>query len=41
MIEKRAPTDARVLLTGSNRTGKELGGAWIHGKSMRNNVAFY
>ena len=36
MIEKGAPTDARVLITGSNGTGKELVAHWIHEKSDRN-----
>jgi transcriptional regulator with GAF, ATPase, and Fis domain len=40
MIEKVAPTDARVLITGPNGTGKELVAHWIHEKSMRNNEAF-
>lgn len=35
MIEKVAPTDARVLITGSNGTGKELVAHWLHEKSMR------
>jgi two-component system nitrogen regulation response regulator NtrX len=35
MIEKVAPTDARVLITGSNGTGKELVAHWLHEKSER------
>ncbi len=35
MIEKIAPTDARVLITGGNGTGKELVAHWIHEKSNR------
>lgn len=40
MIEKVAPTDARVLITGSNGTGKELVAHWIHEKSQRNTAPF-
>jgi DNA-binding NtrC family response regulator len=35
IIDKVAPTDARVLITGSNGTGKELVAHWIHQKSER------
>lgn len=40
MIEKVAPTDARVLITGSNGTGKELVAHWLHEKSERSNSPF-
>ncbi|WP_179352660.1 sigma-54-dependent transcriptional regulator [Winogradskyella vidalii] len=35
MIDKVAPTDARVLITGANGTGKELVAHWLHQKSER------
>ncbi|MUH38283.1 sigma-54-dependent Fis family transcriptional regulator [Zobellia amurskyensis] len=40
MIEKVAPTDARVLITGSNGTGKELVAHWVHEKSQRSAAPF-
>jgi DNA-binding NtrC family response regulator len=38
MIEKVAPTDARVLITGPNGTGKELVAHQLHEKSERCNA---
>ena len=35
MIEKVAPTEARVLITGPNGSGKELVARWMHLKSNR------
>lgn len=40
MIERVAPTEARVLITGSNGTGKELVARWLHEKSSRSDMPF-
>ena len=39
IIDKVAPTEARVLITGDNGTGKELVAHWIHQKSNRSKNA--
>lgn len=40
MIDKVAPTDARVLITGPNGSGKELVARQLHEKSNRSNSLF-
>ena len=40
MIEKVAPSDARVLITGGNGTGKELVARSLHDQSNRNKMPF-
>jgi DNA-binding NtrC family response regulator len=40
MIEKVAPSDARVLVTGGNGTGKELVARSLHDNSNRNKMPF-
>ena len=40
MIDRVAPTDARVLVTGANGTGKELVARWLHEKSNRCKMPF-
>ena len=40
MIEKVAPSDARVLITGGNGTGKELVARSLHDNSSRRKMAF-
>jgi two-component system nitrogen regulation response regulator NtrX len=37
-IERVGPTDARVLVTGANGSGKELVARWLHEKSHRSNA---
>ena len=40
IIDKVAATDARVLITGPNGTGKELVARWLHEKSTRSKMPF-
>ena len=40
MIAKVAPTDAKVLITGSNGTGKEIVAKLLHQHSLRNDKPF-
>ncbi len=39
-IDKVAPTNARVLITGENGSGKELVAQWLHAKSKRSEAPF-
>jgi len=40
IIEKVAPTNARVLITGKNGTGKEIVARWLHQRSSRSKAPF-
>jgi two-component system, NtrC family, nitrogen regulation response regulator NtrX len=40
LISKVAPTEARILITGENGTGKELVGKWLHALSARSDGPF-
>ena len=39
-IAKVAPTDARVMITGGNGSGKELVARWVHEQSLRAKAPF-
>jgi len=39
-IAKVAPTDARVMITGPNGSGKELVARWVHEQSLRDKAPF-
>ena len=39
-IAKVAPTDARVMITGGNGSGKELVARWVHEQSQRSKLPF-
>lgn len=39
-IDRVAPTEARILITGENGTGKELVARWLHEKSRRQDGPF-
>ena len=39
-IAKVAPTDARVMITGGNGSGKELVARWVHEQSLRSKAPF-
>lgn len=40
MIDKVAPTDARVMIMGANGSGKEVVARWLHEKSNRASMPF-
>jgi len=40
MIDKVAPTDARVMIMGPNGSGKEVVARWLHEKSNRSQMPF-
>ncbi len=40
MIERVAPTEARVMITGDNGTGKELVARWLHEKSQKSDMPY-
>ncbi len=40
LIDRVAPTDARVLIMGENGTGKELVAKWLHYKSRRSSAPY-
>ncbi|CDN32220.1 Sigma-54 dependent transcriptional regulator/response regulator [Mucinivorans hirudinis] len=40
LVKKVAPSDARVLITGSNGTGKELVARWLHEMNARSKAPF-